>query len=88
MYSLTIFLSSFLLFIIQPVIGKQLLPLFGGGSGSVGAPGGCGGASGGQGKYVNGSSALPNTGGGGGAGRDAGGGGGGSGIVIVRYADP
>jgi len=32
MYSLTIFLSSFLLFIIQPVIAKQLLPLFGGGS--------------------------------------------------------
>ncbi len=31
-YPLTIFLSSFLLFIIQPVIGKQLLPLFGGGS--------------------------------------------------------
>ena len=31
MYSLTIFLSSFLLFIIQPIIGKQILPLFGGG---------------------------------------------------------
>lgn len=32
MYLLAIFISSFLLFIIQPAIGKQLLPLFGGGS--------------------------------------------------------
>ena len=31
-YSLTIFLGAFLLFLIQPIIGKFLLPFFGGGS--------------------------------------------------------
>jgi len=29
-YSLTIFLSAFLLFLVQPLIGKYILPWFGG----------------------------------------------------------
>src|SRR5258705_11867845 len=32
-YSLTIFLGAFLLFQVQPVIGKYILPWFGGGPG-------------------------------------------------------
>src|SRR3954467_14525973 len=31
-YASTIFLSAFLLFVIQPIVGKQLLPFFGGSS--------------------------------------------------------
>jgi hypothetical protein len=30
LYAVTIFLSAFLLFLIQPVIAKQILPWFGG----------------------------------------------------------
>ena len=30
LYALTIFVSAFLLFLIQPVIAKQILPWFGG----------------------------------------------------------
>ena len=32
-YALTIFLSAFLLFLVQPIIAKQILPWFGGSSG-------------------------------------------------------
>jgi hypothetical protein len=32
-YTLTIFLSAFLLFALQPLMGKYLLPWFGGGAG-------------------------------------------------------
>ena len=31
-YALTIFLSAFLLFLVQPLIAKQILPWFGGAS--------------------------------------------------------
>ena len=33
LYSTTIFLSAFLLFLVQPIIGKQILPWFGGSAG-------------------------------------------------------
>ncbi|MBL8521606.1 MAG: fused MFS/spermidine synthase [Betaproteobacteria bacterium] len=33
LYAVTIFLSSFLLFLVQPIIAKQLLPMFGGSAG-------------------------------------------------------
>ena len=33
LYALTIFLGSFLLFQIQPIIGRMILPAFGGGAG-------------------------------------------------------
>ena len=32
-YALTIFLSAFLLFLVQPIIARQILPWFGGSSG-------------------------------------------------------
>jgi len=32
-YAVTIFLSSFLLFLVQPLIAKQILPWFGGSAG-------------------------------------------------------
>ena len=32
-YAATIFLSSFLLFLVQPIIAKQILPWFGGSAG-------------------------------------------------------
>ena len=32
-YAVTLFLSAFLLFQVQPLIGKFILPLFGGGPG-------------------------------------------------------
>ena len=33
LYPLTVFLSAFLLFLVQPVIAKQILPWFGGSAG-------------------------------------------------------
>ena len=33
LYPLSIFLSAFLLFLVQPVIAKQILPWFGGSAG-------------------------------------------------------
>ena len=32
-YALTIFLSAFLLFLVQPILGKCIVPAFGGGAG-------------------------------------------------------
>ena len=33
LYPLTVFLSAFLLFLVQPIIAKQILPWFGGSAG-------------------------------------------------------
>ena len=50
-YAFTIFLSAFLLFAVQPLMGKYILPWFGGGGGrgGGGGPGGGGGGGGGAG---------------------------------------